>query len=369
MADIWPMKARLKWMKTKLGRVLEKRKRDDSDNEQQNSENDVPLPKSRISDEPLPKKTKWINRQRVLVFAARGTTQRDRHLMNDLKSVMPHSRPENKISRREHLVVINELCRMKNCNKSIFFEGRKKQDLYMWISNVPEGPSAKFLIESVFTMQELRLTGNCLKGSRPLLSFDDNFKKEPHYALLKELFIQVFGVPHRHPKSQPFIDRVISFTVLDNRIWYRHYQILKEDGALAEIGPRFVFNPIKIFDGSFTGNTLWDNPNFVTPNLYRRRMAAIAGQKYVSRRHQKLAYEMSRPKVSYPSLPEDDIFEGDTLERAAQVTGESLSSEDIINKEKDEKLKNKLRERAQIISFKKKKISGKKKKSTSEVSE
>ncbi|XP_073982437.1 ribosome biogenesis protein BRX1 homolog [Rhodnius prolixus] len=344
--------------KTKLGRVLEKRKREESGDEAK--ENDQPLPPSRVSDEPIPKKSKWINRQRVLVFAARGTTQRDRHLMNDLKRIMPHSKPENKISRREHLAVINELCKSKNCNKSVFFEGRKKQDLYMWVSNVPEGPSAKFLIESVFTMQELRLTGNCLKGSRPLLSFDENFQKEPHYALIKELFIQVFGVPNRHPKSQPFIDRVISFTVLDNRIWYRHYQILKEDGALAEIGPRFVFNPIKIFDGSFTGNTLWDNPHYVTPNMYRRRLSAIAGQKYVDRRNQKLAYKVSRPKTSYPSLPEDDIFEGDTLEKAAKVVDEPLPPQisDMI----EEPVKKKLTVKPHIISFRNRNRLGKKEK-------
>ena len=40
-------------------------------------------------------------------------------------------------------------------------------------------------------MEELRMTGNCLKGSRPLLSFDPLFDKEAHYSLLKELFVQV----------------------------------------------------------------------------------------------------------------------------------------------------------------------------------
>jgi len=84
----------------------------------------------------------------------------------------------------------------------------------MWVSNIPKGPSAKFLVENgmffafvvrmteissasscrsstVHTMEEMRLTGNCLKGSRPLLSFDASFEKHPHYSLLKELFIQV----------------------------------------------------------------------------------------------------------------------------------------------------------------------------------
>lgn len=88
------------------------------------------------------------------------------------------------------------------------------------------------------------MTGNCLRGSRPLLSFDPQFTKDPHYNLLKELLTQIFGVPKHHPKSQPFFDHVYTFMILDNRIWFRNYQILSEDGALAEIGPRFVLNPV-----------------------------------------------------------------------------------------------------------------------------
>ena len=98
---------------------------------------------------------------------------------------------------------------------------------------------------SVYTMLELKLTGNCLKASRPLLSFDENFSKEPHYQLLKELFVQIFSTPNHHPKSQPFIDHVFTFSILDNKIWFRNYQILSEDGALAEIG-NFYYKTINI---------------------------------------------------------------------------------------------------------------------------
>jgi hypothetical protein len=41
-----------------------------------------------------------------------------------------------------------QICEMKNCNKCILFEGRLKRDLYMWIANIPSGPSAKFLVEN-----------------------------------------------------------------------------------------------------------------------------------------------------------------------------------------------------------------------------
>lgn len=94
-------------------------------------------------------------------------------------------------------------------------------------------------------MSELKLTGNCLRGSRPILSFDPSFSERPQYKLLKELIIQVFGVPKHHPKSQPFFDHIYTFTLLDNRIWFRNFQILSEDGALAEVGPRFVLNPVR----------------------------------------------------------------------------------------------------------------------------
>lgn len=331
---------------TKLGRVLKKRKREESNSEAkpEGGEDTVP-PVTRSSDEPPPKKVKWINRQRVLVFGASGITQRDRHLMNDLKRIMPHSKNENKISRREHLAVINELCEVKNCNKALFLEARKKLDLYMWLANVPHGPSAKFLVESTFTMGELRLTGNCLKGSRPVLSFDENFDAEPHYALLKEILTQIFGVPNHHPKSQPFVDRIITFSILDNRIWFRHYQILQEDGALAEIGPRFVLNPIKVFSGSFTGATLWENPHYITPSAYRMQLKAVAGTKYLNRQQQKIKYMATAPEVTYQTLPEDEVFEGETLTKAAELAGLEVDSEELKKKQP---------------SFKKKKRAGKK---------
>lgn len=40
-------------------------------------------------------------------------------------------------------------------------------------------------------MKELKMTGNCLKGTRPLLSFDASFDTQPYWSLLKELMTQV----------------------------------------------------------------------------------------------------------------------------------------------------------------------------------
>ena len=92
---------------------------------------------------------------------------------------------------------------MQGCSNVLFFEARKKKDLYVWLSKAPDGPSVKFLTANgaqrkwrsaaacaclcvyelmawqvicaccgaVHTMAELKLSGNHLKGSRPVLSF------------------------------------------------------------------------------------------------------------------------------------------------------------------------------------------------------
>ena len=90
---------------------------------------------------------------------------------------------------------------------------------------------------------------------------------------MKELITQTFGTPKNHPKSKPFYDHVFSFNVLDNRIWFRNYQIFREpDGKnkeafdLVEIGPRFVLNPIRIFEGCLTGMVIYHNPTYISPN-------------------------------------------------------------------------------------------------------
>jgi len=78
--------------------------------------------------------------------------------------------------------------------KVLFFEGRRgKKDLFLWATNIARGPCAKFQVENVHTMGELKLTGNCLRGSRPLLSFDKSFDDNsmPHWQLLRELMVQV----------------------------------------------------------------------------------------------------------------------------------------------------------------------------------
>jgi len=257
-----------------------------------------------------PKSKRWVNKQRVLVFAQRGISFRSRHLMMDLRTLMPHSRAENKLHPKVKLSSISEICEMKNCNHCILFQMKKKKDLYMWISGVPHGPSARFLVENVHTMDELKLTGNCLKGSRPLLSFDNAFDSTKQFSLLKEMFTQMFGTPRNHPKSKPFIDRVMTFTIIDKRIWIRNYQIVdQKEMSLQEVGPRFVLNLIRIFSESFGGSTLFENAEYVSPNEHRRNMYLQASTRYLMKKKAKERYGdrlVERDDFVEESL--DDIF-------------------------------------------------------------
>lgn len=57
---------------------------------------------------------KWINRERVLVFATRGISFQHRHLMKDIMKLLPHAKSANKMERKENLFVVNEASLVPN---------------------------------------------------------------------------------------------------------------------------------------------------------------------------------------------------------------------------------------------------------------
>lgn len=232
----------------------------------------------------------YTNKQRVLILSSRGITARYRHLLEDLKMLIPHHKKDNKLDTKGDIKVVNEIAEMKSCNQVIYLETRKHQDLYMYLGQSPNGPSVKFHVVNVHTTDELKLTGNCMLGSRPILNFDNTFDTKPHWQLLKGLLADAFGTPRGHPKSKPFVDRVMSFFVVKGSIWVRNYQIIdksdREDGKsthLVEIGPRMVLIPIRIFNGSMGGATLYQNQAFISPNEERSAFKKKKGDRFTER--------------------------------------------------------------------------------------
>ena len=88
------------------------------------------------------------NRQRVLILTSRGVTYRHRHLLNDLYSLLPHSRKDAKLDTKTKLYQLNELAELYNCNNVMFFEARKGKDLYIWMSKAPNGPTVKMHLQN-----------------------------------------------------------------------------------------------------------------------------------------------------------------------------------------------------------------------------
>lgn len=253
------------------------------------------------------------NKEKVLIVASRGTTARSRHLMLDLLQLLPHSKKDAKLDTKSDRGVINEVADMKGCSSVLFFEARKHKDLYLWLAKSPAGPSAKLHVTNVHTMAELKLSGNHLKGSRPVLSFDAAFDALPHLQLLKEMLTQMFATPKRHHKSKPFFDHVLSFSVADSRVWLRNYQVLQdpdkpkkgaENATLVEVGPRACLDPIKMFAGSFGGPVIYENTAYVSPNAIRSMLKRQRQGKYAS----KVASRQQRKEhVAAHPLPVDEL--------------------------------------------------------------
>jgi len=269
-----------------------------------------------------------VNRQtthtkkKVLVLCSRGVTASNIELVEDFLKILPHGRKDSKFDKKEPLANINEIASLSSCHYCLYFEARKMKDLYMWVSKVEgAGPSIKFLVQHIKPMGDLRLTGNCLLGSRPILSFDAGFGEAVHLRLLRQMLGVVFQTPKGHPRSKPFHDHVVHFALVGGSVIIRHYQVVpaltdgsRDSQTLVEIGPRLTLLPIRIFAGSFGGETLYANGDYVSPNEARSRLKRKASR---STRGHVAQKEKRRERINVhgmAELPEDaldDVFDDD----------------------------------------------------------
>lgn len=96
-------------------------------------------------------KKEFKNRERTLVFCSRGVTSQFRHLMDDVRRLLPHHKKDAKVRRpaasaarrprsrvwprrartapqldsKGTLSEITEICDVKRCNSCVFFEARR----------------------------------------------------------------------------------------------------------------------------------------------------------------------------------------------------------------------------------------------------
>ncbi|MCJ1474968.1 Ribosome biogenesis protein brx1 [Lambiella insularis] len=192
-------------------------------------------------------------------------------------------------------------------------------------------------------MSELHFPGNCLKGSRPILSFDATFDTQPYLLVIKELLMHIFSVPKGARKSKPFVDHVMGFTLADGKIWIRCFQIneaeiskadAKTNGdstaankakspkggrsetkiSLTEIGPRFVLTPIVVLESSFGGPVIYENKEFVSPNQVRSDLRLSKAGRYARRSEAGVESKVKKRELGLRSGEGRRVREGDELE-------------------------------------------------------
>ena len=75
---------------------------------------------------------KYRNKRRCLVLCLRGATARYRHVLEDLRTLIPHHKKESKLDvsggKAGAAAAINDIAAMNNCTSVLFLECRKQQD-------------------------------------------------------------------------------------------------------------------------------------------------------------------------------------------------------------------------------------------------
>ncbi len=233
----------------------------------------------------------WINKQRTLILSNKGTTERERGLLQNFLSLLPQSKRDGKLEKKNIADQIESCCDLQNTSNFIYLE-KKKRNTFLWVGKYPDGPTLKYQVDSCNHAKDKRFLGNCLKSSRPILSFDSSFQNSIVKKIEKNIWVDALNVPKNHPKSQPFIDKIYSFKHFNGKLEFRNFQISQKgekatDIELFEIGPRMKLELVRIFEGVMRGKILYVNESYKKPSELRNnkneRIKKIHKQKLESR--------------------------------------------------------------------------------------
>ena len=120
---------------------------------------------------------------------------------------------------------------------------------------------------------------------------------------------------------------MLTLLFLSLQIWVRNYQIVEQQAenalekqltkkrlglehvtSLVEIGPRFVLDPIRIFRGSFGGQTLYQNEHYQSPNALRSLERRDKGNAYIERKESQRKRKERTEDIVIPENPLDSVF-------------------------------------------------------------
>lgn len=250
-----------------------------------------------------------------LLLHNRGMIRQEAQVFDNFQACIPHAKSENSMTKK-HYTELGEIAEDRRCDTIGMIETCHKRRIpegYLWIAACPHGPSFNFYINDAQSIENLRLIGNAMKGSRPILQFDPKFDDGGVFELAKMSLQRLFSVPFQDKHSKPYVDRTMMFTIENGLIYIRHYQIQWGDGEndtdLAEIGPRVVLEPNFVLAGVFSGRKIWKNANFTGPYQEMVKEKRETAQRKNAMRDRQARKE--EKKLSYPEIdndPNHDLF-------------------------------------------------------------
>ena len=89
---------------------------------------------------PITSDGRYHNKQRLLLLSSRGITARYRHLLEDLRTLIPHSKKESKLDVGKNYsgggygAAVNEIAEVRGCQSVLFLECRERgMGGYLWL--------------------------------------------------------------------------------------------------------------------------------------------------------------------------------------------------------------------------------------------
>lgn len=84
------------------------------------------------------------------------------------------------------------MARKRKCDLICFWETKNHTDLYLYLAQSPQGPTARFHVIDIKSSKSMRFSGNFAKNTRPIINFSSDFDELYQLRVIKELLKRFF---------------------------------------------------------------------------------------------------------------------------------------------------------------------------------
>ncbi|KAI5171973.1 ribosome biogenesis protein BRX1 [Nematocida sp. LUAm3] len=180
--------------------------------------------------------------RKTLLLLSMKCPMGNRLLLNDLEKLMPeHVVRDTKMKEKFSLDEVADLADMKDADNVFLIETRKKTPApILWaVTKEKTGNTKKeqydimkFMMTGIYSMRELKFTGNPLSNSQMLTFFSKEFDQSAGMRRAKAILTKIFnttksttGAPE---KPSDYTDKIAGFFLKEKQILVRFYHIAKK---------------------------------------------------------------------------------------------------------------------------------------------